>query len=207
MQKGLLVFLIITLIKFQSARVCNDYCLTEFKDTAYCLSNRRIYPSVCSATCSESELNILFVCKLNKNQDLRACQARCARSNIGETDKLFNQCDCPRIYNPICAENEETFFNDCFRICNRQNRKSQDCDFCDDNEDKEGCLQRCSDNSLGYCDAPEFELENMSYDPVCGSDGNIYANEGLMKLAEIEIGEEGSCEAKATRRLKNVETF
>ena len=195
------------LLSFIQTRPCDDYCPTTFTDAAYCLSNRRIYPSICSAGCSKSEMKILFVCKLNNNQDLRYCSARCSRSSIEETDKLFNgkDCKCPRVYNPVCAENKETFFNDCFRICKKFKRKVFECEFCEEEGDKVGCRQRCEDNALGYCDGPEFEVKDMTYLPVCGADGKMYVNEEIMGLGDVEAGEVGSCDEKS-EEVKKVET-
>jgi hypothetical protein len=173
---------------------CDAYCEKTFKDVAYCLSNKQIYPSLCVSSCLVTEINIQFVCKINHPKDLRYCQARCQKNTPEENNQVFgNECGCPRIYGPVCGDNGTSFFNDCFRICAQVNKKKMDCAYCENEENKDECVSACQKGYQGYCNAPEFEFFDTSFAPVCGSDNNTYANDGLRSLAEVELAQEGAC--------------
>ena len=47
------------------------------------------------------------------------CVFRCKHKSSEENNKIFldGKCDCPRLYQPVCAEGNKNFFNECFREC------------------------------------------------------------------------------------------
>tara|TARA_B100000780_G_scaffold61349_1_gene39541 strand:- start:226 stop:5196 length:4971 start_codon:yes stop_codon:yes gene_type:complete len=82
-----------------------------------------------------------------------------------------SDCECPLdIWNPVCAENGETYAYNCFPEC-------LDLDY---------EMGECTTLPDSTCICP------MNYNPVCGSDGITYSNECFAECADVNFYE-GAC--------------
>ena len=158
--------------------VCPDYC------QPLCAKNGQTYCNSCFAKCAGTEeahsgkcqspnrylsaspsptpvscicpLYCLPLCAKNGQTYCNQCLANCA----GTEEAYPGQCldchkPCPQTYNPVCAENNLTYRNICFLVC-RSHKKFKQNGACPQTLDSCFCISKGS--------------------PVCGADGNIYAN-------------------------------
>ena len=155
------------------AYFCSAYCEAFFREHAICYSNGNIYPNHCAASCVSPNLVPQFVCPLTESTDLHLCSLRCATNSAAALNRVFmhGKCNCPRVYSPVCGTNGFTFFNDCFRVCNKINT-----------------------NHLGPCDEVTRCPFNVphTYEPVCAA-GKTYANAAIAGCAGNHTFTQGAC--------------
>ena len=113
---------------------------------------------------------------------------------------------CPRILDPVCGCDGQTYANDCLRIAaGVQKEHHGECEvdnvcggfigarcprgqFCEFGPDE--C--RIADNQGECVDIPD--ACPAIFDPVCGCDGNTYGNDCERRAAQVQLLHEGACE-------------
>lgn len=123
-----------------------------------------------------------------------ACQAACmdvAVSHDGECETAGEDttpeepsekiCACPRILAPVCGEDGATYANACLAECAEVGVAHEgECAAPGDDESSEAPSEK-------VCACPRI------YRPVCGEDGETYANVCLAECAEVGVAHQGGC--------------
>ncbi|TXD36596.1 hypothetical protein FRC98_12220 [Lujinxingia vulgaris] len=123
-----------------------------------------------------------------------ACQAACVDVSVaheGECEAMSEEeageeesapvCACPRHLAPVCGEDGETYANPCLAKCAEVGVAYEgECAAASDEEAGE-------EESAPVCACPRHLA------PVCGEDGETYANPCLAKCAEVGVAHEGAC--------------
>lgn len=109
---------------------------------------------------------------------------------------------CPRIYDPVCGCDGETYSNDCIAAAAGVNIDSRgECD----GGGTDGCVSNgeCDRGQFchfetgtcaapGVCEARPRGCPDV-YDPVCGCDGTTYGNECEASAAGVSVASAGAC--------------
>ncbi|XP_040569850.1 uncharacterized protein [Lepeophtheirus salmonis] len=174
----------------------SDNCLPD-------LTCSRIYYPVCGSDGNTYEneclLQGLSRCK-RKNALVKAFTGDCDKEDkdISESCNSFNATQCPTVYDPVCGIDGRTYTNECYMMATS----------CTENE---LIIKRhdgvCKNNSnLRKLRLASIIKEcpfacNLIYQPVCGSDGQTYANKCqfeskncLTSTKTLSIVSQGPCD-------------
>lgn len=101
-----------------------------------------------------------------------------------------NSCACSREFRPVCASNNQSYFNHCAFECEKQHNANLEIRFYGEchEEDKIQAIEETA------CICP------ANYDPVCGSDDLDYPNECALKCEQrkkigLQLKHRGKCDS------------
>ena len=125
----------------------------------------------------------------------------CAEACGGGGECQRRPLGCPDVFDPVCGCNGTTYGNDCEReaagVCLEHDGPCRDGqrDCADNGDCARGQFCECAGacGSEGVCE-PRPEACIRIFDPVCGCDGNTYANDCLRERAGTCLVDEGPCE-------------
>ena len=167
-----------------SSQRCEDFCSATFKQVAYCLSDRNIYPNLCAASCNRRALDIEFVCHLERSTDLATCSRACKKLNTATPAFAFGQNRCPAAYRPVCYLHDisANYSNECMRKAI--------------NPVHWDTVVRCPLTEAGCAVSPIF-------DPQCGTNGVTYANPQLASCEGVKLVSRGECRKRKLTAYEN----
>lgn len=175
-----------------------------------CGADLRTYVNSCEARCAGVHVIGRGECTGTRcgGPDAVQCEAGffCEVQPGCEDPAAFGVCDetpqgCPRIWDPVCGCDGQTYSNDCERraagVSLRHPGECRppvaDCRTNDDCGPREVCLHapgQCDE--IGICERrPEACIQ--IYDPVCGCDGRTYGNQCEALANGVSVAHRGMC--------------
>jgi hypothetical protein len=108
------------------------------------------------------------------------CEAECAgATKVRDGTCQMGNCPCPRLYRPVCGEDNQQYDNRCFADCLGVAVQA------------DGPCVQISHPISGV--KRDRCICTMEFNPVCGSDGRDYANPCLARCRGASIASYGGC--------------
>ena len=182
MKTNLIILLLAAVVITEDPK-CLDFCGPNVPNTYFCFDDKSITQNLCQRGCLPNNPSLAFVCKYNNPLEQRMCIYRCFSKSAEENSQFFLEggCECPRFYEPVCGENNQVYFNDCIRQCNKEKLKMKGF---------------CTSSEKWMAEMPE---EVSNFVATCTDKGMIYPNPFLATFfSKIFKTEVQPCASKAT---------
>lgn len=222
--------------------VCNGPCNCPFYYRPVCGKDGKNYMSECELNCANAKKyadglccesakcnhcigEIKKVCGCDGNTYDNPCYAECNGATVdyfGECKQEGDDCNCPKIYLPVCADGN-TYNNECEAICKgctnftkgKCKRTEVDPDLCRSRCKALPYKPVCGTNRITYYNKDMIECDSgikvlyegeckpiyvgncqcpNNVDPVCGADGRTYLNDCVLKYVGVDKYCNGKCE-------------
>ncbi len=117
------------------------------------------------------------------------CWAECIEGNC-EVHCNEEPCLCPRLYDPVCGIDGESYSNACEADCAQVEVVHEG--LCEEPEECHEDLN-CAEGLICREDHCEPCICTHIYRPICGVDGETYGNACIARCAHMEVAYEGEC--------------
>lgn len=160
-----------------------------------CICTREFLP-ICGSDNVTYENNCLFECEKERNHNLESKFDGECEENVEEVP-VDDTCICTNEYVPVCGSDNQTYSNECSLNCERRKVRSLTSKYSGECGKLFGIPERMpkvtkTDENAEICTC------SREYQPVCGSDGNTYANKCRLICAKkqsehLAINYQGEC--------------